>query len=98
MHKKFEINWTKIKGGCKSGRKVVTYNSKSDLPLVCSVCLSVIQNNSTMQLSSHSYLGSLHFKVQDSIEFYYNARMRLESCAQLLMIFNEMVQPPFLKR
>ena len=33
MHKKFEINWTKIKGGCQSGRKVVTYNSKSDLPL-----------------------------------------------------------------
>ena len=28
MYKKFEINWTKIKG-----RKVVTHNSKSDLPL-----------------------------------------------------------------
>ena len=25
---------TKIKGSCKSGRKVVTYNSDSDLPLV----------------------------------------------------------------
>ena len=33
MHKKFEINRTKIKGGCQSGRKVVTHNSKSDLPL-----------------------------------------------------------------
>ena len=33
MHKKFEINQTKIKGGCQSGRKVVTHNSKSDLPL-----------------------------------------------------------------
>ena len=33
MHKKFEIDWTKIKGGCQSGRKVVTHNSKSDLPL-----------------------------------------------------------------
>ena len=33
MHKKFEINWTKMKGGCQSGRKVVTHNSKSDLPL-----------------------------------------------------------------
>ena len=32
MHKKFEINRTKIKGGCQSGRKVVTHNSKSDLP------------------------------------------------------------------
>ena len=29
----FEINWTNIKGGCQSGRKVVTHDSKSDLPL-----------------------------------------------------------------
>ena len=34
MQKKFEINQTKIKGGCQLGRKVVTHNSKSDLPLV----------------------------------------------------------------
>ena len=34
MDKKFEINRTKIKGGCQSGRKVVTHNSKSNLPLV----------------------------------------------------------------
>ena len=27
MHKKFEINWTKIKHGCQSGRKVVTHNT-----------------------------------------------------------------------
>ena len=33
MHKKFEINLIKIKGGCQSGSKVVTHNSKSDLPL-----------------------------------------------------------------
>ena len=33
MHKKFEINRTKIKGGCQSRRKVVNHNSKSDLPL-----------------------------------------------------------------
>ena len=33
MHKKFEINRTEIDGGCQSGRKVVTHNSKSDLPL-----------------------------------------------------------------
>ena len=36
MHKKFEINQTKIKGSCQSGRKVVPHNSKSDLPLVIS--------------------------------------------------------------
>ena len=33
MHKKFKINRRKSKGGCQSGRKVVTHNSKSDLPL-----------------------------------------------------------------
>ena len=33
MCQKFEINWTKIKGSCQSGRKVVTQDSKSDLPL-----------------------------------------------------------------
>ena len=33
MHKKFDINRTKIKGGCQLGKKVVTQNSKSDLPL-----------------------------------------------------------------
>ena len=33
MHKKFEINQTKIKGGCQSERKVVSHDSKSDLPL-----------------------------------------------------------------
>ena len=36
MHKKFEVNWTKIKGCCQSGRKVITHDSKSDLPLALS--------------------------------------------------------------
>ena len=31
----FEVNQTKIKGGSQSGRKVVTHDSKSDLPLAC---------------------------------------------------------------
>ena len=34
MRKKFEINRTKIKSGSQSGRKVVTHNSKSNLPLI----------------------------------------------------------------
>ena len=33
MHKKVEINQTKIKCGCQSRRKVVPHDSKSDLPL-----------------------------------------------------------------
>ena len=34
MYKKFEINQAKIKGGCQSGSKVVTHDSKIDLHLV----------------------------------------------------------------
>ena len=34
MHKRFEINHTKIKGGCQLGRKVLAHDSTSDLPLV----------------------------------------------------------------
>ena len=44
MKKKFEIHRAKTKGGCQSGRKVVTHNSKSDLPLDMQVetfCLSI---------------------------------------------------------
>ena len=33
MHKKFEIYRTKIEGGSQLGRKVVTHNSNSNLPL-----------------------------------------------------------------
>ena len=33
MHKKFDINQTKIKGDCQSWTHVVTHDSKSDLPL-----------------------------------------------------------------
>ena len=29
----FEVNQTKIKGGCQSGKKVAPHDSKSDLPL-----------------------------------------------------------------
>ena len=41
MYKKFEINLTKIKGGCQSGKKVVPHNSKSDLPLVTAAAKQV---------------------------------------------------------
>ena len=30
----FEVNLTKINGGCQLGSKVVTHDSKSDLPLL----------------------------------------------------------------
>ena len=42
MHKKFEINQTKIKGGCQSGRKKVPFNSKSDLSIAVLTGLAVL--------------------------------------------------------
>ena len=51
MHKKFEINRTKIKGGFQSRRKVVTHNSKSDLPLnSLQICLHCTAWNLDMSL------------------------------------------------
>ena len=36
MHKKFEINWTKIRVAVsREEKRYLTHNSKSDLPLVC---------------------------------------------------------------
>ena len=51
MHKKFEINRTKIKGSCQSGRKVVNHDSKSDLPLVHQAPISC-NNHSTNEEKS----------------------------------------------
>ena len=42
----FEVNHTKIKGGCQSGRKVVPHDSKSDLPLAVQQELSWILQSS----------------------------------------------------
>ena len=39
MNENFDINGTKIKGGCQLGRKVVPHDSKSDLPLVENILL-----------------------------------------------------------
>ena len=36
------FNWAKIKGGCQSGRKVVTHNYKSDLPLVAAPIIVIL--------------------------------------------------------
>ena len=45
MHKKFEINQTKIKGGCQSGRKAVAHKSKSDLLLLSEVPTSMTKSS-----------------------------------------------------
>ena len=51
LDKKFEINWTKIKGSCQSGRKVATQDSKSDLPLawcMMEVCNLILQSRTSL--------------------------------------------------
>ena len=50
MHKKFELNRTKIKGGCQSCRKVVAHDSRSDLPLVA-LCLVIYIPHSEPEVS-----------------------------------------------
>ena len=48
MHRKFEINRTKIKGGCQSRTKVVTHDSKCDLPLVVVVTVTAMKANKSV--------------------------------------------------
>ena len=82
MHKKFEINQTKIKGSCQSGRKVVTHDSKSDLPLYM---FKTAPENWVPLLIAQSVLnaGIFVFKKQTLVilkctyvlEFRYDSRM-----------------------
>ena len=57
MHKKFEIYQKKIKGGCQSWRKVVTHNSKSDLPLFF-----------TFEKKERTFYGSSHIVFNQFIK------------------------------
>ena len=75
MRKKFEINRTKIKGSCRSGRKVVTHDSKSDLPLfqmhmiMKTSCLSLELSINSVQGQAQemdSRNGLLHLINDDS--------------------------------
>ena len=71
--KNFEINWTKIKGSCQSGIKVVTHNSKSDLPPWLSKDRHEIQKFQKYQeFSEKKYLrgwvGSFSFKFRKFFE------------------------------
>ena len=60
MHKKFEINRTKIKGSCQSGRKVATHDCKSDLPLV------------TLMLSTYLLFTIYILTLNEAVENYKN--------------------------
>ena len=59
MLKKFEINRTKIKGSCQSGRKVITHDSKSDLPLEFEIFFFFSYNKSHQSLLDRVPIWSL---------------------------------------
>ena len=70
MHKKFEINWTKIKGGCRSGRKVVIHNSNSDLPLALERCKFFLNKLLFLNTMSKAARGCLaDFEVRSLSSF-----------------------------
>ena len=53
MHKKFEIDQKKIKGSCQLGRKVITHDSKSDLPLIYTfVCSQIFKGEGDLEPAS----------------------------------------------
>ena len=54
MHKMFEINRTKVKDGYQSGRKVVTQNFKSDLPLAISKNARQLETPCIYNVQRHS--------------------------------------------
>ena len=76
MHKKFEINRTKIKGGCQSGKRVVTHNSKSDLPLA--VCFSQ-KRGQKKWLNSVSLMNLFMFFFDDRVLLARNTCTALEN-------------------
>ena len=66
MNKKFEINRTKIKGGCQSGSKVVSHDSKSDLPVVAPFALTYCFAPS-IYLFLHPYCSTRKVVVTQSL-------------------------------
>ena len=90
MHKQFEINITKIKGGCRSGRKVVNHNSKSDLPLVHNNINPTVQNCVTIHNMKHNMKLARFFFfasrleimiVLTSFQSVYQCHFRMHICA-----------------
>ena len=65
MPKKFEINRTKIKGVCQSGRKVAIHNSKIDLPLVTVEYFLIKEKYFFEEITS-----VFRFSVKDGLTFY----------------------------
>ena len=69
MHKKFEINQTKIKGCCQSGRKVVPQDSVSYLPLdALDYIFGIPRYAETFILSCNHNLSKVVFQETEHLE------------------------------
>ena len=55
------MNQTKIKGSCQSGRKVVTHDSKSDLPLCALHSLAAAENAITVLAFTYVELAAISY-------------------------------------
>ena len=87
--KKFEINQTKIKGGCQLGRKVVPHDSKSDLPLVLSSMISarfLIIFTALCVVVSFKAFGRLPFYSLGSSIFFCNKSCFLSVIGQFFFV------------
>ena len=58
MHKKFEINQTKIKGSYQTGRNLVPHDSKSDLPLNTRNKVKLLAFHFLLSVVSSAILGT----------------------------------------
>ena len=70
MQKKFEINRTKIKGGCQSGGKVVTYISKIDLSLITSLKVNLIEKIIYLLCPRRNQWATPYFGFHHQIELF----------------------------
>ena len=84
MHKKFEISQTKIKGNCQSGRKVVTHNANSDLPLIHGNILDVWLSGRTPFLLTHACIIKTVI-ASNSLSISNQARMRTQKTLSFLV-------------
>ena len=76
----FEVNQTKIKGGCQSGRKVVPHDSKSDLPLAIGVSTYVQRPNGQYCMFSANFRSNLRLASVQQLDCTLLVRIFCTSC------------------
>ena len=74
----FETNQTKIEGSCQSGRKVVSHDSKSDLPLLSSYACTYCISHFTVYFKSGVLIKKLKIPLKSSTSQRFQSQIRLE--------------------